>query len=340
MADAVVDFAHVYPGVTLAFTVSAEVGDVVIVMPVSGSGGNATASDDKGNVYNHRWYQAGIITTRVECLTALVQNPGILTITVSNKNDMGFAAWLVRGPTSHVPHAIGGAYGGGNPLTASLTTTVTCSLFIAYGNETRDGWTSFTEGAAITPYGNHDTGHIDANGYILNLPPGNYNPGANVTDPYGENVIVALFLPASSGAGTNYEQTITDSEGLTDSTTRIAEYARSLADSESVTDSLSRVAAYLRDLADNEGVTDAATRTMDFIRSLAEAEGLADGTTRIVDFIRDVTDAEGLSDNLLRAATILREIVDSVGMTDDVTKNLFVTSFLAAWLAMQRRRRQ
>ena len=134
MADVVVDFAHVYPGITLAFTACAEVGDVVIVMPVSGSSGNATASDDKGNLYNYRWYQAGINTTRVECLTALVENPGILTITVSSKSDMGFSAWLVRGPTSHVPHMIGGASLGGNPLTTTLTTTVTCSLFVAYGN--------------------------------------------------------------------------------------------------------------------------------------------------------------------------------------------------------------
>jgi len=195
MSASIIEFKHAYPSTSIQFTQNAAVGDVIVVNPSGGGAAAFSASDNLGNVYTVQTTGANIT-----CLTAPVTVAGVPKITVagSGQSDIGVSGWIVRGLSSATANKAGYASGLGNPLTVSLSPTVECALFVGWNNEGADVWTSFTESCVITPNGNHDTGHYDANGYNLSLAAGTHAPGMNGTSNSG-NRIAAVFLPITVG---------------------------------------------------------------------------------------------------------------------------------------------
>ncbi len=217
----IIDFKHTYPGNTLAFTQSAQVGDVIVLF---GEAYNLTthmtATDNLGNTYTEQKFIASV-STGITSLTAPVTTAGIPNITTNSITDLGVTGWIVRGLSSATAHqAYSKSNNTDNPLTVSATTTVDSSLFFAYGNESTNNYTSFTSSVATVD--NYDTGHFDAHGHTLNVAAGTYTPGVNLSALSGSTAIIALYLPnSSSGMNINISGDFSNSGTFTANTSTV-----------------------------------------------------------------------------------------------------------------------
>ena len=191
----IIEFKHKYPaGTTIAFTETAEVGDVIVLFGEAASQTHLTATDSLGSTYGEQAFRhSGATHSAITCLTAMVTTEGVPSITTNSLSDLGLSGWIVRNLSSNVAHQAGSNAGVGTLLTIPLETTVPSSLFMAYSNEASTAsFTSFTD--EITTTDNRDVGHSDAHGHTLNLEAGSYAPGANLVSS-AENVIMAVYLP-------------------------------------------------------------------------------------------------------------------------------------------------
>lgn len=193
MASSIVDYVHLYPGNSQAFSNAAAVGDVIVVIATS-HGYSTTCTDDLGNVYRMIvgvdatfWFSA---SGSVAIFVGLVVKPGTPTVTVTNTSDVGVDAWIVRGVRPRI-NGYGSGTGSAVPQAfgSSISTTRRCAFFGGWSDEGKGGnfFTSFVDLDGAVTTDNHDSGHYSAVGHRLAVPAGTYTPGVNLSssDPYG-----------------------------------------------------------------------------------------------------------------------------------------------------------
>lgn len=197
-AVSIKEFVHAYPASSKAFTVSASVGDSVIVFCGAATiGATPTCSDDKSNTYTRRLRGlAG--TSGIAAFTAPVTTGGIITFTVVSGagGDDGVSGYLISGLTNTVKDAQINPASSGDPITVTLTFSVPCTVLVFWGNESADTFVSFTNSVTQS---NHDTGHVDAAGYKTGVASGGVY-GANITGV--GNIVLALAMEESAGGFT------------------------------------------------------------------------------------------------------------------------------------------
>ncbi len=97
-----------------------------------------------------------------------------------------------------------------------------------------------------------------------------------------------------------FTRALSDTEGLTDSTSRWISVTTfvNLTDTEGMTDSLDYASAVSRILADNVGATDNVNKEVCWGRTITDAEGITDNLTRAFQIFINLSDSEGVTDNL------------------------------------------
>lgn len=143
-----------------------------------------------------------------------------------------------------------------------------------------------------------------------------YTATLSASESHGGAILLYL-IPA--GGGTNYTQTPTDSEGLTDSVA--LDQGKAFSDSEGLTDSIALDVGKVA--LDNEGLTDSIA--FDLSKALAESLGLTDSLT--LDLSKATTDTFGLTDSVSVVLTpgggVLAQLpADTLGLTDSVVVTL------------------
>ena len=203
----IIQYNSFYPSSAGTMGSASAINDVLIVACVAHTLLHATATVTGATATMvEQQFKSGTGGTdnAITILTGLVTGAGTPAITTSTEPDMGFGCWIVRGLSSATKNTGNGAFGVGNPLTASGNPSVTASLFIAYLNEFTNSWTSWN--GSIVPDSNN-TGHTDAFGHQLDMASGSYTPGANVTSD-SDNTIAFIFLPNTAAGDTLMAQVI------------------------------------------------------------------------------------------------------------------------------------
>lgn len=190
----IVRFDKIYPGTLLTMGAAAQVNDVLVLACGSNSLTHATATCAGATAtLAEQQFQSGTgsLQNALTILTGIVTGAGTPAFTVSGESDMGYGAWIIRGLSSATKNDGNGAFGVGNPLTASANPTGTTTLVIAYLNENGNNFTSWN--GSINAEG-ADAGHADAYGDQVDVAAGSITPGANVTSEQN-NTIAFIFLP-------------------------------------------------------------------------------------------------------------------------------------------------
>src|SRR6267378_1897665 len=198
----IVRFDKFYPGTSGTMGAAAQVNDVLVVACGSNTLNHATATVTGATAtMAEQQFQSGTgsLNNASTILTGLVTGAGTPAFNTSADSDMGFGAWIVRGLSSATKNTGSGAFGVGNPLTATVNPNVQCTLIIAYLNENANNFTSWN--GSINSEGT-DATHADAYGDQLAVPSGSISPGANVTSEQN-NTICFIFLPETGAAAGN-----------------------------------------------------------------------------------------------------------------------------------------
>ena len=198
--SSIIDSSSIYPGTLLTAGQVAQVGDVLIVAAGSNTLNHATCTVTGATVImleQKNQQGTGSLQNSATILTGLVTASGTPAYTLSGDSDMGFRQWIVRGLSSASAHASGGNFGIGNPLTGTGNTTVPCSLFLIYLNESANNFTSWNGSISADAA---DPTHADAYGIQLDMDAGNYTPGFNCTSEQN-NTLAFIFLPISGVVG-------------------------------------------------------------------------------------------------------------------------------------------
>lgn len=196
----IIQFNSFYPATSGTMGAAASVNDVLVIgcgsntlntatATISGATATMTSQQNKTGT--------GSFNNSLTMLTGTVTAGGTPGINTSADSDMGFAAWIVRGLSSPTKNAGNGNFGTGNPLTASITTSATCSIFTGYLNENGDNFTSWN-GSLVGD--SHTAGHADAFAHQLGVTATTFSPGANVTSN-ADNTVIVIALPESGGGG-------------------------------------------------------------------------------------------------------------------------------------------
>ena len=197
----IIQFNSFYPATLGTMGAAAAVGDVLVIACGSNTLNTATATVTGATVTMTAQQVktgTGSLNNALTILTGTVTGAGTPAINTSGDSDMGFAAWIIRGLSSATKNAGNGAFGVGNPLTASITTSATCTIIIGYLNESANNFTSWNGslvGDATTPT------HADAWAHQLGVAATTFSPGANVTSN-GDNTICVIALPETTSGFT------------------------------------------------------------------------------------------------------------------------------------------
>ena len=179
-----------------ALTNAAAVNDVLVVIITSNSNTHATATVSGATAtLAERQFVTNGGSQCVTVLTGLVTGAGTPSITFSGGADLSIQVWLVRGLSSATEDKLGSVTGTGNPLTTSVTTTVTTSLFTCWYSAVGDNFTSWN--GSITA-SNEFTSCSSAYGYQLDIAAASRTDGANVTSNVN-NTITQIYLPNDTG---------------------------------------------------------------------------------------------------------------------------------------------
>ena len=195
----IVRFDKFYPATSGTMGAAAQVNDVLVIACGSNTLNHATATVTGATATMvEQQFQSGTggLNNAITILTGVVTGAGTPAFNTSGDSDMGFGCWIVRGLSSATKNTGSGAFGVGNPLTATVNPSVVCTLLIAYLNENTNSFTSWN--GSINPEG-ADASHADAYGDQLAVPSGSISPGANVTS-HGDNTIAFIFLPETAAA--------------------------------------------------------------------------------------------------------------------------------------------
>lgn len=198
----IVRFDKFYPATSGTMGAAAQVGDILVVACGSNTLNHATCTVTGATATMvEQQFQSGTgsLFNAITILTGTVTVAGTPAFSVSADTDMGFGCWIVRGLSSATKNTGSGAFGVGNPLTATVNPGVVCTLLIAYLNENTNNFTSWN--GSINAEG-VDAAHVDAYGDQLAVPSGSISPGANVTS-HGDNTICFIFLPETVAAGSD-----------------------------------------------------------------------------------------------------------------------------------------
>lgn len=194
-----IQFNSFYPATSGTMGAAAAINDVLAIGCGSNTLNTATATVTGATVTMTSQQVktgTGTLNNALTILTGPVTGAGTPAINTSADSDMGFAAWILRGESSATKNAGNGNFGVGNPLTAAITTTVTCTIIIGYLNESANNFTSWNGslvGDATTPT------HADAWGHQLGVAAQTFSPGANVTSNADNTVCVIAIPETSSG---------------------------------------------------------------------------------------------------------------------------------------------
>src|SRR6267378_283057 len=198
----IIQFNKFYPASTGTMGSAAAINDVLVVACGSNTLNHATCTVTGATAtMAEQQFQSGTGggPNAITILTGTVTGAGTPAFTTSADADMGFACWIVRGLSSATKNTGSGAFGVGNPLTATVNPSVVCTLIIAYLNENANNFTSWN--GSINSEGT-DATHADAYGDQLAVPSGSISPGANVTSEQN-NTICFIFLPETGAAAGN-----------------------------------------------------------------------------------------------------------------------------------------
>jgi len=146
---------------------------------------------------------------------------------------------------------------------------------------------------------------------------GNFTFGVG-TITGSQSSMAAWELKAAGGGATDYTQTATDAEGITDSRTVAQVAARSGPDELlGITDQFTQTIGLVVVLTDSIGMLDSITQTTGYTATQTDAVGVLDSQTRASVASQTVTDAEGITDpSLVRASVVSQAATDAVGITD------------------------
>ena len=211
-------FAHVYTTSTSTVTLGAavQVGDVICVA-ASGQGDNnpaCTCSDGLGNTYTLQQASVNDVGGAVQLVvfTAPVTVAGTPVIAVVGiDSDVGLSAVAFRGLASATPDKKGENHANADPLSVSLSPSVTSMLFVAYANQVSNIFSAWLLSA--TPLG-LDTDHIDGQAYLLSQAAGTYAAGVDLSAGSYNDAMVAIWLP--EGAAASAALTGTAAAGITE----------------------------------------------------------------------------------------------------------------------------
>ena len=219
------DFMRAYtavPGTAYPMTVSANVGDVIVVFAgygTSATGAALTASlsgaaasggfimPAGGYAYSGTAVSGDSLST---VLVAVVTTSGIPSITITQpggQQDIGIDVYTISGAdvTGGAATAlVGNATGAGILLAPSLSPSWTSSMFAYWNSETSNSFTSWTTGMTAESTG---PSHYDASGYYLDLTAGTYAYGANVSTQV-KNLVNVIYIKEAGAAPAGYGRTV------------------------------------------------------------------------------------------------------------------------------------
>jgi hypothetical protein len=126
-----------------------------------------------------------------------------------------------------------------------------------------------------------------------------------------------LSMPAS--AGTNYDKTPADAEGITDARTVTQALSRAQGDALGLTDSVTAAVTAARTVGDSLGISDTdSPLQLEVGEAVDDPLGITDSVDASLSGTLDQTPADpvGLTDAVAVAVTIIRDAADALGITD------------------------
>lgn len=210
----------------------------------------------------------------------------------------------------------------GSSSLAGYTTTVAGCLGFFIASETGTAATSspptapatWTEDADNTPVTN-----VGTVCHLAGLASGSQGTVANTWSASLKHIECMFALRPAAAGGTNWSNTTTDNEGITDSTIIEHGYGTIVTDDSGVTDTFIRTMDYSRPTTDNENLTDSVIIEHGYGLVPVDAENLTDSVIISEGYGRIITDDAGLTDQVVISHGWVLNVMDSVGVADSVS---------------------
>ena len=128
--------------------------------------------------------------------------------------------------------------------------------------------------------------------------------------------LIQLVIFKATAGGSAYQETITDTVGLTDTITTARALAKSVSENAGITDSLATSRNIPRSFGNSTGITDTLATARNMPRSFSDSVGISDSISVIKKLVKIITDALGITDAIANRRELSRSVSETAGLTD------------------------
>lgn len=115
-----------------------------------------------------------------------------------------------------------------------------------------------------------------------------------------------------------YQRSVADDVGITDSTSTAIGYVKSLSNSVGISDLITASVGYFKTIANTVGITDAVGSVVGKIVSIVNSVGITDTISRAIDYVKSLGNNVGITDTFGRAIGYVKSLSNNVGISDTI----------------------